>query len=440
MLARQRIDALMARFPKGFDLSLHRIRALLGKLGDPHLRIPPVIHVAGTNGKGSTIAFCRAILEAGGYTVHVHTSPHLVNWAERYRIGAPAGEGGGRYVSDDVFADAIDRVATANGDDPATVFELLTAVMFVLFSEQPADYCLVEVGLGGRFDATNIIDDPLVCAIAAIGLDHEMHLGDTPQKIAFEKAGIIKPGRPAVIGRQVEDVEDVFATIAAERHAPIRFSGRDFDCHEQAGRLVYQDEAGLLDMPLPRLPGRHQFDNAGLAIATLRTAGIRLGEDAFTRGVEQAVWPARLQLLPPGKLTEMAPPKCEIWLDGGHNPSAGKVLAQALADMDRRRPAPLVMIAGMLTTKEPRGFFEAFGGLSPQVITVPIVSSDAGFDPQELASIAASTGLQSLTAPSLTDAMRLAMAQAKEKPARILIAGSLYLAGEALAVNGTPPQ
>ena len=283
------IDALSAIHPKGYDLSLDRIRRVLARLGHPENRMPPVLHVAGTNGKGSTIAFSRAILEAAGKSVHVHTSPHLVRWHERFRLGRP---GGGVLAGDRELADAIARVADANGGEPITIFEILTGAMFVLFSENPADYALVEVGLGGRFDATNVIDAPLAAIIANISIDHQQQLGTTVEQIAFEKAGIIKPGRPAVIGPQLDSVRELFERIAAERGAQAVVAGRDFTFFEQGGRLVYQDGNGLLDLPLPRLRGRHQHANAATKLAgkgsrrSIQTAPKPRNSAAAARGRE----------------------------------------------------------------------------------------------------------------------------------------------------------
>ena len=381
--AEQEIDRLLGLHPKGFDLSLGRITRLLDTLGNPQLRIPPVIHVAGTNGKGSAVAFSRALLEAAGYTVHVHTSPHLVRWHERYRIGAP---GGGKIVEDDVLADAVRRVADANAGQAITVFEILTAVTFVLFSEHPADAVILEVGLGGRFDATNVIPEPAVSVIMPISLDHQPYLGDRVELIAAEKAGIIKPRCPVVIGAQEEEaVRMVLIETAERRDCPFTVYGQDFLSFEERGRMVYQDNKGLMDLPLPALLGRHQLANAAAAIQAVRAAGFKVPEQAVERAMANVEWPARMQRLIKGKLVEMAVPGSEIWLDGGHNPGAGLVIAEAIATLEDRNQRPLFLITGMINTKDPVGYFQAFTGMARHVYTVPIRSSGAGIPHDELA-------------------------------------------------------
>jgi dihydrofolate synthase/folylpolyglutamate synthase len=434
------IDRLSARWPKGFDLTLDRIRRLLSALGDPHRRLPPVIHVAGTNGKGSTIAFLRAMLEADGRRVHTHTSPHLVSYNERYRMAVVPGKSS--FVGDADFADALARAEAANADHPVTLFELLTAAGFLLFSESPADVVLLEVGLGGRFDATNVIDDPLVAVIASISMDHQAYLGDTVEKIAFEKAGILKRGRPAVVSPNRDSVIDVFEDVAARAGAgPLRIGGRDWVAFEEHGRLVYQDDDGLLDLALPRLVGRHQLQNAGTAVAALRISGLGVPQQAIQRGLETVEWPARLQRLTQGALVEAAPSGSEIWLDGGHNPGAGEVVSAAMADLEDRVERPLFLIAGMLTTKDPAGFFAPFQGLVRHVFTVPIPGSDAAWSPEALAEAAHGVGLSAEPVASPAAALTLlASGWRFERAPRILICGSLYLAGDVLATNGTPPR
>lgn len=432
------IERLSELHPKGFDLSLERISRLLERLGNPHLRMPPVIHIAGTNGKGSASAFSRALLEAAGHTVHVHTSPHLVNWHERYRIGTP---GGGRLVGDDVLADALQRVADANQGEKITVFELLTAAMFLLFTEHPADAAILEVGLGGRFDATNVIPSPAVSVIMPISLDHQAFLGDRVELIASEKAGIIKRGCPVVIGYQEWDTaRDVLIERAERLRCPLRVYGQDFVAHEERGRLVYQDEDGLLDLPLPRLRGRHQLANAAAAIAAVKSAGFSVTLEAAETAMQAVTWPARLQQLTSGPLVDLAPEGAELWLDGGHNPDAGAVIAEALAAVEERHPRPLILVAGMINTKDQTGFFRAFQGMARRVYTVPITSSEAGVPHDVLAARAMEAGLEAEPMSSVESALSLLRdTWTGDVAPRILICGSLYLAGDVLAANNMPP-
>jgi dihydrofolate synthase/folylpolyglutamate synthase len=424
------IERLMQLHPKGFDLSLDRIRGLLEKLGNPHLNLPPVIHIAGTNGKGSASAFCRALLEASGLGVHVHTSPHLVNWHERYRL---ASKNGGKFVSDDVLADAIERVEQANDGKHITVFEVLTAVAFVLFSEHPADVVIMEVGLGGRLDATNVIAEPAVSLIMPISVDHQAFLGDRVELIAVEKAGIIKQDCPVVIGFQPFDAaREVLISTADRLDCPLSIYGQDFFAFEEHGRMVFQNEDGLIDLPLPRLPGRHQLANAAAAIEAVQMA---------EKAMMVVDWPARMQRLTHGKLFDLAPAASEIWLDGGHNPGAGVVIAEAFGDLEERSTRPLFLITGMINTKDPVGYFEAFTGMARHVFTVPIPSSDAGIPNNELAISAQKAGLSAEPVHSVENALKILHDSwlDDEAPPRILIGGSLYLAGEVLRDNGTPP-
>jgi dihydrofolate synthase/folylpolyglutamate synthase len=437
--ADREIERLLALHPKGFDLSLGRIRRLLERLDDPHRRLPPVIHIAGTNGKGSAAAFTRALLEASGLGVHVHTSPHLVNWHERYRLAAP---GGGQLVEDSLLAETVAHVANLNGGEKITVFEILTAVTFMLFSEHPADVVILEVGLGGRFDATNVIDDPAVSVIMPVSVDHEAYLGDRVELIAAEKAGIIKPRRPVVIGAQESDTaQDVLLETAARLDAPAIVYGQDFLAFEENGRMIYQDDSGLMDLSPPRLPGRHQFANAAAAIAAVKTAGFELSHRAADKAMTSVDWPGRMQRLTQGTLVELAPKGSEIWLDGGHNPGAGVVIAEALTEQEERFPRPLFLITGMINTKDQAGFFGAFKGIARHVFTVPVRSSESGVPNAELALRAADAGLSAEPVDSVANALMLLRDtwDGVETPPRILICGSLYLAGEVLAQNGTPP-
>ena len=434
-------DAVLARLldlhPKRIDLSLERIERLLHALGDPQKRLPPTIHVAGTNGKGSTVAFMRAILEAGGLGVHVYTSPHLVAFHERIRLAAPRG---GRLVRDDILAETLAAVEDANDGAPITFFEVTTAAAFKLFADVPADALLLEVGLGGRFDATNVIQTPACAVITPISIDHVEFLGDSLESIAFEKAGIIKPGAPVVVAEQNEAGLQVLEREAARVRAPISIYGQDFLCRAERGRLVYEDTRGLLDLPLPRLPGRHQIVNAGTAIAALRQCGPEMPIASFERGVLGAEWPGRLQNISRGHLSTLAPAGSEIWLDGGHNEAGGRALAEAMADFEERTSRPLILLYGGLKTKDVAGFLRHFIGLAAEVHAVPVRGEQVGRLPEEVAAIAVGLGLKAQAHPGIEDALRALRGRDGGPPPRILIAGSLYLVGEVLAANGTPPE
>ncbi|WP_395449095.1 bifunctional folylpolyglutamate synthase/dihydrofolate synthase [Aminobacter sp. UC22_36] len=433
------IERLLALHPKGFDLSLDRISRLLERLGNPQDHMPPVIHIAGTNGKGSCAAFSRALLEAQGLLVHVHTSPHLVNWHERYRLAAP---GGGKLVADDVLADAVRRVGEANGGETITVFEILTAVTFVLFSEHPADVCIIEVGLGGRFDATNVIKKAACSVIMPVSMDHEAYLGDKVELIAAEKAGIIKRGCPVVIGAQeTEAAQQVLIDTAERLGCPLEIYGQDFVAFEENGRMIYQDQTGLMDLAPPRLPGRHQFANAAAAIAAVKAAGFPVNERAAEKAMASVTWPGRMQRLPLGTLTSLAPKGAEIWIDGGHNPGAGTVIAEALTEQEEKFPRPLFLISGMINTKDQTGYFRPFHGMARHVYTVPVAMSDAGVPNEELAVRATEAGLSAEPVSSVANALMLLRDtwDESETAPRILIGGSLYLIGAVLAENGTPP-
>jgi dihydrofolate synthase / folylpolyglutamate synthase len=434
------VDALLARLlalhPKRIDLSLDRIQRLLAALGNPQLRLPPIIHVAGTNGKGSSIAFMRAALEAAGRKVHVYTSPNLVRLNERFRL---ARVGGGQFVDDAELGDALAECEAKNAGAPITVFEMETAAAFLLFSRHPADIALLEVGLGGRLDATNVIERPLVSVITRLSLDHREFLGDSLVKIAAEKAGILKAGVPAVVAGQVREALAVIERQAARLRAPLKIAGEDWTATEERGRLVYQDQDGLLDLPAPKLYGRHQFENAGTAIAALRASGLKPPAAAFEAAMVQVEWPARMQRLSHGRFAELAPAGSELWLDGGHNVDGGRAIAAALADLEERVSRPVVVIVGMLSTKDCAGFLRNFSGLARRVITVPI-HQDKAVPASELAEIAASVGIPALVGPDLESAIDLAGKLELEPPPRLIITGSLYLAGEVLAANGTPPE
>ncbi|MCK9914747.1 bifunctional folylpolyglutamate synthase/dihydrofolate synthase [Microbacteriaceae bacterium K1510] len=432
------IDSILARLtalhPKRIDLSLDRLQQLLAALGHPEKKLPPVIHVAGTNGKGSTVAFLRAILEAAGKRVHVYTSPHLVRFNERFRLN-------GTLVADDELAAVMEECERTNKDAPITVFEITTAAGLLLFSRHPADVLLLEVGLGGRLDATNVIDDPLATVITRVSMDHIDFLGDTLEKIAAEKAGIFKRNVPAIIAAQHRDVLRVIERQAARLNAPLKISGEDFTATEERSRLVYQDEAGLLDLPAPKLYGRHQFENAGLAIATLRAIpSLKIPASAYEAGMSKADWPARLQRLAQGRLVDLAPPGSELWLDGGHNPDGGRAVAAALADLEERVSRPLVLIVGMLATKDCEGFLRNFTGLARRMIAVPIPGADKPLTAEAVADCARNIGLSATSRDNLGEALDAVRKLDLEPPPRILITGSLYLAGDVLRENGTLPQ
>jgi dihydrofolate synthase/folylpolyglutamate synthase len=426
---------LLALHPKRIDLSLGRIQRLLAALGHPERRLPPVIHVAGTNGKGSTVAFGRAILEAAGKRAHVYTSPNLVRLNERFRL---AHDGGGKFVEDDELADVLSECEARNGDAPITVFEIETAAAFLLFTRHPADFLLLEVGLGGRLDATNVVEKPLATVITRVSLDHRDFLGDTIASIATEKAGILKLGVPAVIASQTREALGVIERQAARLNAPLSIAGENWTATEERGRLVYQDDDGLLDLPAPRLYGRHQFENAGTAIATLRVSGLKLPAAAFESGMLRVDWPARMQRLSQGRLAPLLPAESELWLDGGHNADGGRAIAAALADLEERVSRPLILIVGMLSTKDAEGFLRNFTGLARRVITVPI-HQDKALPAAVLADIARGIGIPALARDDVESALgtigKLELAPAP----RVLITGSLYLAGEVLGANGTLP-
>ncbi len=432
----QKTESLLARFetlhPKSIDLSLGRVERLLGALGDPHRRIPPVIHVAGTNGKGSVVAFLKGILEAAGYRAHAFISPHLRKFHERIML---AGQGGARSIGERHLADILSRAEAANRGEPITFFEITTAAAFVAFAENPADVVLLETGLGGRLDATNVIDEPLATILTPISLDHCSFLGNTIEAIAGEKAGILKRGRPAIVSRQADEALGVIEARADALSSPLHAGGRTWDVFEQHGRLVFQDEDCLLDLPLPRLFGRHQFENAGTAIAAARSLeGFHVSEEAIAKGITAAVWPARLERLSPGKLHDLAPEGSEIWVDGGHNPAAGEVVARALADLEERVSSPIHLIVGMLSTKDAKGFLRHFQGLTALAATVEIPGQAAAYKADELANIANRAGIEADPAVSLEAAFARSRKQARG-PVRIMVTGSLYLAGHVLEAH-----
>ncbi|MES2970190.1 MAG: folylpolyglutamate synthase/dihydrofolate synthase family protein [Pseudomonadota bacterium] len=412
---------MMTLHPKVIDLTLDRVHRLLAALGNPERRLPPVIHIAGTNGKGSTQAMIRAGLEAGGDRVHAYTSPHLARFHERIRLA-------GELISEPALTALLDECVQANGPDDITFFEITTCAALLAFARTPADWTLLEVGLGGRLDATNVIDSPALTIITPVSIDHQQYLGETLPEIAGEKAGILKRGVPCIVGPQAEEGLAVIERRAARLGAPLLVHGQHWHAFEDRGRLIFQDETGLLDLPLPNLPGPHQIQNAGAAIAALRNLG--RDEAACEAAVTRAVWPARMQRLRSGPLVASAP-RVELWLDGGHNPAGGQAIAATLARMPQR---DTYFICGMLNTKDVTGYMRP---LAPHVTRLHAVSipgekntlpSDATRD------AARAAGIEAVTAPSVAQA--LAEIAATAPTARVLICGSLYLAGSVLRENG----
>jgi dihydrofolate synthase / folylpolyglutamate synthase len=432
------IARLSALHPKHIDLSLDRIYRLLERLGRPERKLAPVIHVAGTNGKGSTVAYLRAILEAAGLSVHVYTSPYLVRINECFRLGKA---GGGALVDDAELRAALEHCERVNDGLPLTLFEAKTAAAFCLFAEHPADVVLLETGLGGRLDATNVIDGPLASVITPIGMDHTEFLGATIREIAGEKAAIIKRNVPAIVAEQPAAALEVIERQAQRMRAPLYAAGQQWHVVVERGRLVYQDERGLMDLAAPKLFGRHQFYNAGLAIAALRAQqAFRIDAAAFEAGIINAEWPARMQRLAAGVLPGMAPDGSELWLDGGHNADGGRVIAAALGDLEERVSRPLVVILGMMANKDAQSFLANFTGLTRHIIAVPIPEQDHAMPPETLADAARKLGMRVEISSGVKAALQSLTRLAYEVPPRILITGSLYLAGHVLALNGTLPK
>lgn len=407
--------------PKVIDLTLDRMWRCLEAVGNPHEQLPPVIHVAGTNGKGSVQAMIRAGLEGAGETVHAYTSPHLARFHERIRVA-------GKIISEDRLTAILDEVYRANGDHPITYFEITTVAAFLAFVRETADWTLLEVGLGGRMDATNVVADPRLTVVTTVDLDHQAYLGETLAEIAGEKAGIIKRGVPVVIGPQHEESLAVIEATAERLGAPMLTYRQQWHAYEERGRMVYQDETGLLDLPLPNLLGPHQIGNAGMACAALRHLGF--GEEACEAAVTQAEWPARMQRLRSGPLVEAAG-EAELWLDGGHNPAAGVALAATLRRMPER---PTYLICGMLSTKDVEGYLRPLANVAKHLHAVAIPGESATLPAEETAAAAEAVSLQAEVAPSVAEALREIVETTPH--ARILICGSLYLAGAVLRENG----
>ncbi len=424
-------DVLVARLralhPALIDLTTGRVERLLEALGRPQDRLPPVIHVAGTNGKGSTTAYLRAIAEAAGMKVHVLTSPHLVRFVERIRRA-------GVLITEAELAELIDRVEAANQGQPISFFEFTTVIALQAFAEVPADLCIIEVGLGGRFDATNVFRHPAVTVITPVDYDHLEMLGPELSKIAWEKAGIMRPGRPCVIARQPDEAFAVIEAEALATGAPLIAMGQDFDAFEDQGRLRVQTETALYDLPAPGLFGAHQFENAGLAVMAALQLGDPRIDEAALGGVADAVWPARFQRLTAGPMAALVRQRGgDLWLDGGHNPHAGRALAQAVRRLAARDPRPVAMIVGMFARKDAQGFFEPFAGLEPRVFTTSFDSPNAA-PPEALACAAQAAGLAAEPAASIEAALERALAAPGPAP-HVLICGGLHFAGEVLAMS-----
>ena len=430
------LDRLWALSPGTDILGLERISALLDRLGNPQDRLPPVLHVAGTNGKGSTCAFLRSAIEAAGLTCHVYTSPHLVRFNERIRIA-------GTLIEDDALAALLEEVLDQSHDLTASFFEVTTAAAFLAFSRTPADACIVEVGLGGRLDATNVIASPLVTGIAQLGIDHQSFLGDTAEQIAGEKAGIAKPGVPLVTMRYPDPVSRRVALIARAGGAPVSATGGDWLFSVDRDRLTYKDAAGRIATPLPVMAGPHQPENLALAIAMLRHQNVlTIPPEAYRSAAEKTRWPARMQRLHRGPLTDLLPPGSQLWLDGGHNPAAAAAIAATLEGI--AHPAmgrsDVHLVLGMLSNKDVAGLLAPFAALATTLHAVPVPDHEH-HAPAALAQTAHTLGIAAHAAPDLATALRdIAAIGDPAEPPIVLVLGSLYLAGTVLAANGEPPD
>jgi dihydrofolate synthase/folylpolyglutamate synthase len=425
------LERLTKLHPKLIDLVLDRVQRLLTRVGNPERRLPPVVHVAGTNGKGSTIAYLRAILEAAGYRVHAYTSPHLVRFHERIRLA-------GQLIEEAELLALLEECERANGDQPITFFEITTVAAFLAFTRHQADILLLEVGLGGEFDATNVIEQPLACCLTPISMDHMQHLGHSLAAIAATKAGIMKRGRPVAIGPQPAQAQAVFDECGVRLGCPLHRFGREWEAQREGERLVLRDRRGESRWPLPGLPGLHQIENAGLALATLPLLeGFTIPDTAIAKGLLSVEWPARLQRLKRGPVVEALPAGWEAWLDGGHNESGGQALGVHAAGWRQERPdLPIRLVFGMLSTHDPVGFLKPLLPHIQDVTAVAVGGNHQALDVEALVAAARRAGAETVrSAPSAEVAARVIVA-ADAKPARLLICGSLYLAGEVLAKNG----
>lgn len=415
------LDRMMSLHPKIIDLTLDRMWRLLHALGDPQDRLPPVIHIAGTNGKGSTQAMLRAGIEGAGKAVHAYTSPHLVRFHERIRLA-------GALISEPALSVILDECDAANDGESITYFEITTCAALLAFARTPADYTLLEVGLGGRLDATNVIDTPALSVITPVSIDHQQFLGDTLLEIAGEKAGILKRGVTCIVGKQDDAALEVIEAQAARVGAPLLAQGQHWHVWEERGRLVFQDETGLLDLPLPALKGTHQIENAGMALAGLRALGF--DDAACEAAMSNVTWPARMQRLTKGPLVAAAP-DAELYLDGGHNPSAGQALASLMTSLP---PRALHMVVGMLNTKDIGGYLRPLAGLAQSLHGVSIPGQSATLPAADTVAAARAEGITAQQADTFDAAVSAIVAS--DPTARILICGSLYFAGEVLRENG----
>ncbi|MEM1352427.1 MAG: folylpolyglutamate synthase/dihydrofolate synthase family protein [Pseudomonadota bacterium] len=415
------LQRMMTLHPKVIDLTLDRVWRLLDALGNPQNDLPPVVHIAGTNGKGSTLAMIRAGLEAAGRTTHAYTSPHLARFHERIRVA-------GALISEPDLMSVLDECYDANAGADITYFEITTCAALLAFARAPADYTLLEVGLGGRLDATNVIDRPAATVITPVSMDHEQLLGDTVAKIAFEKAGIVKRGVPCVVSHQHQDALEVIEDVVARQGAPMLAYGQQWHVGPDRDRISYQDDRGLLDLPLPNLPGAHQIMNTGAALTVLRQLGF--GEVACEGAVTRAQWPARMQKLHSGALVD-AVGDAELWLDGGHNPAAGEALAAHLSTLPAR---PTYLLCGMLNTKDARGYLRPFADQVDGLVAITIPDEKNSLSAEDTAAAAQNVGLEAVATDDINAALKRVLSLSPH--ARILICGSLYLAGMVLRENG----
>ena len=425
MTATSLIDRLNRRHPKVIDLSLERIRLQLDRLDHPERRLPPVVHVAGTNGKGSVIAFLRAFAEAAGLKVHVYTSPHLIRFNERIRIA-------GNLITDDRLLELLEECEAAAGGDPITFFEITTAIAYLAFSRTPADLALVETGLGGRLDATNVLDAPAVTALTPISLDHQGYLGNELSGIAGEKAAIMRSGVPCIVARQPDEAMRAITEKAAEIGADLLVSGQDWSVERERDRMAVETPGKRRDLPIPILAGDHQIENAAQAIACVDSlGGVPIPDAAVAKGLNGADWPGRLQRLAKGPLLDELPPEWEVWVDGGHNGGAGIALARQAA---RWKDCPLALMVGMLKSKDTRAFLEPLAPHARLAVALKIPGEDGAWSAEDLAGQATAAGMTALESGGPLPAAREILSRL-DRPGRILICGSLYLAGEILKTH-----